>query len=225
MYYTGMSLRDISNHYEMLRINTSHMTIYRWISEYSEMVSSYLDEIVPRLPDMSIVRADEVWIKIGGNQKYLFASMDDDSRYWLVLDMVHTKLQHSSDTLLRLTKKQIGRNPTHFITYGLTAYSKSSRRVFGKKTKHQSHIHLQRDMNNNKMERLNGEIRDQEKVFRGLKKFDTPIIDGMRAYYNYAKKHGSLGGKTPAEAVLIKVDGRNKWITLIQNAALYQISA
>ena len=28
---------------------------------------------------------------------------------------------------------------------------------------------------------------------------------------------------TPSEAVLINVDGRNKWITLIQNAALRRI--
>lgn len=65
-------------------------------------------------------------------------------------------------------------------------------------------------MNNNKMERLNGEIRDREKVFRGLKKFDTPIIDGMKVYYNYSKKHSALNGKTPAESAGIKVDGLNK---------------
>ena len=87
------------------------------------------------------------------------------------------------------------------------------------------HIHIagkkDRD-NNNKMERLNGEIRDREKVFRGLKRFDTPLIDGMKTYYNFTKKHGSLNGKTPAEASKIIVDGRNKWITLIQNASLYK---
>ena len=55
--------------------------------------------------------------------------------------------------------------------------------------------------NNNKMERLNGEIRDREKVFRGLKKFDTPLIDGMKAYYNFTKKHGSLKGKTSGGTV------------------------
>jgi hypothetical protein len=37
------------------------------------------------------------------------------------------------------------------------------------------HIHLKGDMNNNKMERLNGEIRDREKVVRGLKKDDSPF--------------------------------------------------
>ena len=44
----------------------------------------------------------------------------------------------------------------------------------------------------------------------------------MKAYYNYAKKHGSLKGRTPAEEALIEVDGKNKWITLIQNASLHK---
>ena len=77
-------------------------------------------------------------------------------------------------------------------------------------------------MNNNKMERLNGEIRYREKVFRGLKKMDTPILEGMKAYYNFTKKHGSLKGQTPAEAAKITVDGKNKWKTIIQNALLYK---
>jgi hypothetical protein len=33
-------------------------------------------------------------------------------------------------------------------------------------------------MNNNKMERFNSEVRDREKVVRGLKKTDTPILSG-----------------------------------------------
>ena len=49
--------------------------------------------------------------------------------------------------------------------------------------------------------------------------------DGMRVYYNYTKKHGTLRGTTPAEASLIKVDGRNKWYTLSQNAALNKANA
>ena len=32
MYFTGMSVRDIANHYEMRGIEVSHMTIYRWVS-------------------------------------------------------------------------------------------------------------------------------------------------------------------------------------------------
>ena len=222
MYYQGMSTRDIECNFEMMGIDVDHSSIYDWICKYSIMVSDYLDEIIPRTSSRTMVRADEVWIKIAGNQDYLFASMDDDTRYWLASDVAETKFQHSADRLLELTKKKIGKSPTHFVTDGLQAYMKSSKKVFGKKTNHVRHIHLKGDMNNNKMERLNGEIRDREKVFRGLKKIDTPIIDGMKTYYNFTKKHGSLKGKTPAEEALIEVDGRNKWMTLIQNASLHK---
>ena len=37
--------------------------------------------------------------------------------------------------------------------------------------------------------------------------------------YNFIKPHEGLNGKTPAEACGIQVNGENKWITLIQNAA------
>jgi hypothetical protein len=69
------------------------------------------------------------------------------------------------------------------------------------------------------MERLNGEIRDREKVFRGLKKSDTPILTGYQIFHNYVRPHEALNGKTPSEAAGIKVEGDNKWLTLIQNAS------
>lgn len=77
-------------------------------------------------------------------------------------------------------------------------------------------------LNNNEMERLNGEIRDREKVFRGLKKMDSEVINGMKVYYNFTKKHGGLDGRTPAEVAGIRVDGKNKWKTIIQNASISQ---
>jgi putative transposase len=69
------------------------------------------------------------------------------------------------------------------------------------------------------MERLNGEIRDREKVMRGLKNPETPIIPGHQIYHNYIRPHEALNGKTPAEACGISVQGENKWKTLIQNAS------
>lgn len=63
-------------------------------------------------------------------------------------------------------------------------------------------------MNNNKIERLNGEIRDREKIFRGLKKKDTPILEGMKVYHNVTKIYNALKGKILLEETLIKVDGK-----------------
>jgi len=69
------------------------------------------------------------------------------------------------------------------------------------------------------MDRLNGEIRDREKTMRGLKKRRTPILQGYQLYHNFIREHEALGNKTPAEACGIKVEGQNKWLTLIQNAS------
>jgi hypothetical protein len=70
------------------------------------------------------------------------------------------------------------------------------------------------------MERMNGEIRDREKIMRGLKIPDTPILSGYRIYHNYLRPHEGLKGKTPAQAAGITIKGDNKWITLIQNAKI-----
>ena len=83
---------------------------------------------------------------------------------------------------------------------------------------HIRHVRLSGDYNNNKMERMNGEIRDRERVMRTLEKPDTAILTGMQLYHNYIRPHEALKGKTPSEAAGIKVEGDNKWLTLIQNA-------
>jgi hypothetical protein len=60
------------------------------------------------------------------------------------------------------------------------------------------------------MERLNGEIRDREKVMRGLRNEDTPILKGYQIFHNYVRPHEGLNGKTPAEAAGITVEGKKQ---------------
>jgi putative transposase len=68
------------------------------------------------------------------------------------------------------------------------------------------------------MLRLNGEVRDREKVMRGLKKMNTSVLPGYQMYHNYFRPHEGIGNITPAEKCGIKIEGENKWVTLIQNA-------
>jgi len=69
------------------------------------------------------------------------------------------------------------------------------------------------------MERMNGEIRDRERVMRGLERKDSPILTGYQIFHNYVRPHMALKGKTPAEATGIEIEGENKWLTIIQNAS------
>lgn len=72
------------------------------------------------------------------------------------------------------------------VTDGVPSYHDAYKKEFwtlkGPRTEHVRHIKLKGDMNN-KMERLNGEIRDREKVMRGLKTKDTPILKGYQIFH------------------------------------------
>jgi transposase InsO family protein len=69
------------------------------------------------------------------------------------------------------------------------------------------------------MERFNGEVRQREKVMRTLKRTDSPILSGYQIYHNYIRPHEALGGKTPSEVASIKILGKDRWLTIIQNAS------
>ena len=202
-------------------MKVSHVAVYKWIKKYVELMDKYIDKLRPQVSDTW--RADELWLKIKGDKKYLFAIMDDETRYWIAQEVAGSKYKHDARKLFQLAKKVTGTKPMTLITDGLPAYNDAYKKEFwtlrNPRTEHIRHIKIRGDHNNNKMERLNGEIRDREKVMRGLKKEGTPILKGYQIFHNYIRSHEGLDGKTPAEACGIKVEGKNKWKTLIQNAS------
>jgi putative transposase len=106
------------------------------------------------------------------------------------------------------------------VTDGLKSYHSAYLEVFAPSgTIHTQEIQIDGVVHNNKMERMNGEIRDREKVMRGLKNMDTPILKGYQIFHNYIREHEGLGGDTPAQRAGITVEGQNKWLTIIQNAS------
>jgi transposase-like protein len=222
LYFTGESLRNVQKFLKLQGVDVSHKTIYFWITKYTKLMKAYLDKITPQVGDTW--RADEVYVKIRGELKYVFSLMDDQTRFWIAQEVADRKNGHDASGLLRQGKLITQTKPKVFITDGLPSYAIASKKEFWarnreSRTTHIRHIHIQKDMNNNKMERLNGEFRDREKVARGLKKDDSPLIDGYQLYHNYIRPHMSLDGKTPSEACGITVNGENKWKTLIQNAS------
>ena len=46
---------------------------------------------------------------------------------------------------------------------------------------------------------------------------------GYQIYPNFVRQHVGLDGKTPAEKCGIKIEGDNKWMTLIQNASRREV--
>ena len=221
LYFTGESLRGIQKFLRLQGVNVNHTTIYKWIKKYTNLMKTHLDNIIPQVGDTW--RADEVYVKIKGDPKYLFALMDDETRFWIAQEVADSKFKHDARNLLRMGKEKMQTKPNVFVTDGLGAYNDAFKKEYGAVKKgspiHIRHISLHGDRNNNKMERLNGEFRDREKIIRGVKKKESPIFDGYQIYHNYFRPHMALDGKTPSEACGIEINGDNKWITVIQNAS------
>ncbi len=220
LYFTSESYRNVQKFLRLQGVEVSHVTVYSWVKKYTNLMEKYLEKITPQVSDTW--RADELYFKVKGNNKYLYALMDDETRIWIAKQVSDTKFSADVRPMFRQAKERAQKRPKVFITDGAHNFMDAHKKEFwtlkGTKSIHVRHIHIQGDKNNNKMERLNGEIRDREKVFRGLKKEDSPAISGYQIYHNYIRPHMALNGDTPADRAGIKIEGDNKWITLIQNA-------
>ncbi len=155
---------------------------------------------------------------------YLYALMDEQTRSRIAQEVAETKYTADVRPLFQLAKAVAGKTPKTLITDGPPNFHEAYLQEFYTKrletrTEHIREIRMSGKVHNNKMERMNGELRDRERVMRTLEKADTPILTGMQIYHNYVRPHMALKGKTPAEVAGIKVEGENKWLTLIQNAS------
>lgn len=181
----------------------------------------YLDKITPQVSDT--LRADGMFLKVKGNMKYLYALMDDLTRFWIAQEVADTKFTADLRPLFQQGKRIAEKKPKTLITDGAPNFHEAYLKEFytsriENRTEHIRHIRLQGDRNNNRMERFNGEVRDREKVMRGLERKDSPILAGYQIYHNYIKPHKALDNRTPAQAAGIEVKGKDKWLTIIQNA-------
>jgi transposase-like protein len=156
--------------------------------------------------------------------KYLYALMDDQTRFWIAQEVADTKFTADLRPLFQKGREIAEKKPKTLITDGAANFHEAFVDEFWTnrletRPEHIRDIRMDGQVHNNKMERMNGEIRDRERGMRTLEKPDTPILTGMQIYHNYVRPHEALNGKTPAEVAGIQVEGENKWLTLIQNAA------
>ncbi len=66
-------------------------------------MNQYLDKIVPQVGDAW--RADEIYVKIRGELKYVFAMMDDETRFWIAQKVGDRKEGHNAGGLLQKAKQ------------------------------------------------------------------------------------------------------------------------
>ena len=223
IYFTGASFRGVRDFLKLRGVKFSQQSVWNWVARYTKLMEGYLEQIRPQLGDTW--RTDEMYVKFKGNMKYLFAMMDDQTRFRIAQQVAANKGTSDVRPMFREAAQRAGKRPKTLISDGAGNFAVAARKEWYSRypencTTHVADIRLSGQVHNNKMERQNGEVRDREKVMRSLKREDSPVLLGMQIHHNFIRPHMGLQGRTPAEAAGIKVEGENKWLTIIQNAAL-----
>lgn len=223
LYGAGMSIFNAQVILSHMGVNVHVDTIARWIEHFTGMVEEYTNPIQPPcLGDK--LGADEKHEKIKGEENYFVMAMDLATRFILAWETMANKPDYKATNLLQMAKAKAGKTHRIFITDGLSGYHIAFKKVIGifkGFTMHIRDIHIRNKFcNTNKQERINSTFAGRCKLTRGINKENSLIYHNFVLHYNYVRPHSGIGGRTPAEAAGIIIQGNNKWLTLIQNAAI-----
>ncbi len=225
LYFKGISLRKIVDHVKQFSgLTISHVTVHNWLKRYMGLINAYVNKLDPQLG--TVWHVDEMKVKNGGQWSWLWNVMDEKTRFMLVSTISKTRDIQDARRVFQKAKETAKSKPEYVVSDGLPAYIKAFKKeFFTLKNPRVQHIRKPRftdPTNNNIVERLNGTVREREKVMRGMKSDPTAeeIVNGFKTYYNFIRPHQSLNGKTPAEASGIDLNlEKNKWLSLIRNAS------
>lgn len=227
LYFSGLSLRKIARSInDHFNLNLGSASIYRWIKRYVPVISEYVNSLCPQIS--KTWHADELFVNMRGGQivkgnkniGFLWNVMDRKTRF-----LIASKLSESRDTkgAIQAFKDAIknahGINPNTLHTDALRSYQVGISETFDRYVHQVAKCGIGKPhANNNRIERLNGTLRERAKVQRGWKTIKTPLAEGMRIQYNFVKPHMTLKGKTPAQQAGIDVVSKkgNKWMDLLE---------
>ena len=79
MVFSGLSSRKAAKSLRRAGCAVTHQTVLNWAKRFGNLMASYLDGLMPLVGEQW--RTDEVYLKIRGERKYLFAMLDSETRY------------------------------------------------------------------------------------------------------------------------------------------------
>ncbi|HVX02976.1 MAG TPA: hypothetical protein VHA09_07450 [Nitrososphaera sp.] len=81
----------------------------KWIKKYVILMQDYLQKVTPNLS--STWCTDELYVKVSGDTKYLYALMDDQTRFWIAQQIIESKYVQDVRPMFRKGKAIAGKNP------------------------------------------------------------------------------------------------------------------
>jgi len=229
LYFKGVSLRKVADHIKQFyHVEIANTSVLRWVQRFAKEVSPFVDSLTPAHLG-GIYHVDEMIVKVRreemakGHYQWLWNLMDDTTRFWISSKISQRREVEDARAVFQDAKSKTN-TPKAIIHDGLPSYDEAFQKEYftrkNPRVKNIRSISVRNEGLNSRVERLNGTMRDREKVMRGMNTVESAqkIIEAMRIHYNFCREHSKLG-KTPAEQAGIKLElGNNKIENLIKLA-------
>ena len=219
MYYGGTSFKQTAETMDdILNMpEPSKETLYRWVTEYTGIAKDILDDHPAHTSGKWV--ADEIQVKVGGKQLWLWNVMDAGTRYALAVHLSPNRDQRAAVAVMRKAMANADAPPKSITTDKLGSYVPAIKEVFPD-AEHIQSEGIRARVDNNLSERLQGTIRDREKTLRGLDELESGqrYFDGWAINYNMFREHEGIEGQTPAEMAGVSAPFR-EWADVVRVAA------
>jgi transposase-like protein len=235
LYFKGVSLRKVADHIKQFHnVKVDHTSVLDWIHRFADEVAPFVDSLNP--PHIGgILHVDEMMVHVRkekmeiGHYAWLWNLMDDTTRFWISSKISQRREIADARAVFQDQKAKTGM-PKAIIHDGLRSYNEAYLKEYytfkNPRVKNIRSVSVRNEGLNSRVERLNGTMRDREKVMRGMhsKESAQKVIEAMRIYYNYCREHSKLG-KTPAEQAGVKLQlGENRIESLLRMASRDQVN-
>lgn len=228
-FYNGMSFGAIQNTFDELEKGfIAKSTLWTWVTRFTNAVIPYVKNLYPQVGDIWV--ADETMIMMHGRNKWLWACIDEQTRYLLGCHLSQSRGIKDATVLFREAHLHAGKKPLKIITDKLPAYHDAYKKVFWSRYLEDRPSHTQSagflsHTNQNLIERWHEYVKQRTKIMRHFKntKSAKTILNGIIINYNYLWEHSTLGGIPPALKAGIDIHGLElySWGDLIELAMDY----
>lgn len=223
LYFEGLSIRKVRRQIaQVFGVRISHMTVWRWLVKYSELVSTFTSTLTPELSGEWHV--DETAVKVKGEERWFWDCIDHDTRFLVATHLSEDRSVETVVDFLRKTARNRPR-PQTITTDGLQSYHNGINKVYYSNYRERKVIHqrapgLRARRHNNPIERFHNTLKERYKIMRTFKTDRTgeAILEGFVAHYNFVRRHTALDGARPAEVAKIPVTIEDGWGDLIRLA-------
>ena len=83
------------------------MTVFRWAESYAGIMTAFADKITPQAS--GAWRTDELYVKIKGSRRWLFAMLDSETRFRIVRMVAEHKGADDVAPMFKEAKKMAGK--------------------------------------------------------------------------------------------------------------------